>query len=115
MCPLLLAGQPPAAGLTASEPRPLTVCECVHICTSLLMDFCPEQQEEDVGAGCIYRSAEFAVTCAARRVRAVHVFRVCLWGAVLSLTTRPDLGVGSWGCGAKALRNLSLLKLKMII
>lgn len=79
------------------------------------MDFCPEQQEEDVGAGCIYRSAEFAVTCAARRVRAVHVFRVCLWGAVLSLTTRPDLGVGSWGCGAKALRNLSLLKLKMII
>lgn len=103
MCPLLLAGQPPAAGQNVSEPRPVRVCECV--CTyvrSLLMDFCPEQQEEDVGAGCIYRSAEFAVTCAARRVCAVHVFCVCLWGAVLSLTIRPDLGVGSWGCGASS-------------
>lgn len=66
------------------------------------MDFDPssKQREEDVGAGSIYPSAEFAVTCVARRVCAVHVFCVCLWGTVLSFTTRPDLGVGSWGCGA---------------
>lgn len=68
------------------------------------MDFHPKQpgaeREEDVGAGCIYQSAEFAVTCAARRVCTGHVFGVCLWGTVFSLATRPDLGVGSWGCGA---------------
>lgn len=79
VCPVLRAGQSPrpVTGLV-----PLRVSACAHMYVRpLLMDFHPEQsseeQEEDVGAGCIYQSAEFAVARVSRRVCAVHVFCVC--------------------------------------
>lgn len=78
----------------------VSACARMYVLSSWTFTLGSEEREEDVSAGCIYQSAEFAVTCAARCVCTGHVFCVCLWGTVLSPATRPDLGVGSWGCGA---------------
>lgn len=78
MCPTLAARETEGLGTAAREtesPRPVTgvsissACVCTYAHT-LLMDFHPDQeeQEEAVGAACVYRSAEFALTCVASRV-----------------------------------------------
>lgn len=100
------------------------------------MDFHPgsEEQEEDVGAGCVYWSAEFAVTCVARRVCTVHVFCVCsvCSASLLGQTLGQGVGavvslLGCWiwqlmlkECGSEkrcrgSWKSSSLLKLKMNI
>lgn len=114
--PTLAAVETEGLGTAAREtesPRPVTgvsispVCVCTYAHT-LLMDFHPVQ-EEAVGAACVYRSAEFALTCVASRVcmRCARVVGCVPMGNVCSAWTGLDLGAGSWGCSASGLLDLA--------
>lgn len=111
VCPVLLAGQIPTAsdkqGTNCEraqgqlQGRLYSLCECV--CTyvrSLLMDFHPEQRGAGGGCWCRLYLPKCWVCSDLCCQTCVCCARVLCVQRGLSLTPRPDLGTGSWGCGA---------------